>query len=404
MCYIAIVNNADNYEITIDSLDPFTSASNVVDITSYITSAGDHTISVKAISDDPLFIASAATKITYVYKIQLGKPSATLDTSDGYKVRFAQIPFATKYKYSVNGGDDVTFTDIIEGQPVEIDITESVTAAGAYYVKVVAYGDNQEAYIPSETTMISFVRTLQLATPSNGESAIETVKDGTTLKVEWTAVTNADRYEVYAGGNLVLITRGTDYTWTLGDLNDNTVITVIAKGVNNGYYLDSAAAATTYEFETLGAPTLSYTLSSGNINLSWTTVENATGYDLYLAGVKVGDTLTVTSYSASYTIANSGVYSVRAVAEYYREGVSNTVTVAEPELADPVASFNEGVISWAVVPNATGYVIKLDGTEVETITAVEYTVPVGAYGTYTIEAIRDGYNSGVSDPVIVAVP
>jgi len=408
--YIAEVYGADNYIVTIDSTELAPSPNNEVDITSYISEPGKHTVKVKAVSDNELLLDSPETTAEYNYNIKLATPVIQVNEAGGvYTLSFNQVPFATKYAYTINSGNPVNFTDILEGQTVSIDITEKITAAGVYVVKVTAYGENDEAYEPSEVAVTSIVKNIKLTSVSLSEEAIAVTRDGTNLLLDWDAVEYGEFYSVYVNDTLIAKTKNTQYGWTLGDLADNTQVKVIADG--HGYYIASNASTATYNFETLEAPDLGDGpfVINGNVVLTWSAVPNAQSYIVYLDGQQVGDPITATSYTTTHVPAATGVYTVKAVAEYFREAVSDAVTVNAPALSAPVIDYTilEGTvtISFNAVPNATQYVLFMvsnpNDIEVDDTTETSFSFAYTDNAEYYVVAISQGYQAGTSNTISV---
>jgi hypothetical protein len=407
ICYVAAVNGADKYVLIIDDVELAPSATNEIDITSHINRPGGHTIKVKAVSDSELLLDSAFTSINYVYNIKLSTPDISIDTSEGYVIIFDSVPFATKYVYTING-EAADFTGFEAGESVEIDITDKLSDAGVYVIKVKAYGENEEAYKPSETAVKSVIINKSLDAVTKDGGAITIVRDGTDLTIDWDAADNAIYYMVYAGDDLLATTKNTSYAFTLGMYGDNTEFKVITKA--HGYYLDSVPASVTYEYDTLEAPVINAAVSNGNISISWNAVENAEAYQVYLNDVKVGDPVTELSYTAAHTVAAAGEYTVQAIAEYFRPGISAAKTI-NGQLSQPSASFtvSEGVVTISVtqVENAAVYELYKVGETDELIDSgseLTFTFDYTGEGEYYVIASAAGYiDSEKSDTMHISV-
>ncbi|MCD8372920.1 MAG: hypothetical protein LUD27_06445 [Clostridia bacterium] len=68
-------------------------------------------------------------------------------------------------------------------------------------------------------------------------------------------------------------------------------------------------------------------------------------------------------------------------------------SVEQQQLATPVVSISENVVSWSEVENADGYAIYIDGTLATTVTDVSYTITITAIGSYsiTVQAVSSTY-------------
>lgn len=406
ICRVSEVNNAEGYILVIDGTELPVSSSNTIDITAHISQPGTHTIKAKAVSSDKQFMDSPFTSVDYIYNIKLATPSIALDMQDGCKIKFGQVDFATNYIYIINNGDPVKFTDFQEGQEVVIDITDKVLGAGAYTVKIVAKGANDEAFEPSETASISFVRNIKLDKATKDGLDIRIIREGGNLTLSWDKVKNADYYSIYIDNVLRVTTRKTEYIWTLGSIEDAAVIKVIANG--HGYYLDSNPATFTYSYETLEAPVLSGGAEGGSITLTWNAVTDATAYIVYLDGVIVRQADAALNYTAEYTPENSGNYTVKAVAEYFKDSVSNKVKINSPALNAPQISFTiEGTtvtITFKNVPHAATYELyKVGETDIKIDTTAEtsFTFEYTEAASYYVKATSVGYVSTDSNTILV---
>ena len=413
MCYVAKVNNADSYVLTIDSNEPITSASNIINITAFITEPGNHNISVKATSNNPQIAESASNSTVYTYNIKLNTPSITLDQLNGYKIVFDQVSFATSYKYSINNGDVVNFTEFSGTDQVVIDITDKITSAGVYVIKVNAYSTNESAFKLSETATLSYINKITLGAIAKDANPIAVVKDGSNLTLSWDAVPYARYYSIYINDVLTVKTINPSYTWTLGDLADNTTIKVEADAYS--YYVKSATASALYQYEQLGTPDLGagpYIIGD-NIVINWDAVPNATAYQVYRNNVAVGTPISESIYTVGYDFTTYGEYTVVASAEFYKSATSSAVTIAIPAIDAPVISYNiidtNVVISWAPVGNVASYrlINAADSSEIATSTSSPFTFAYTEGGSYYVEATGTAITGNQvvnSNTVIVPAP
>lgn len=148
--------------------------------------------------------------------------------------------------------------------------------------------------------------------------------------ISWNAVTNADGYEVYLGSNKVATQTQTSYTimqTTVGSY----VYTVYATSTDTEKFTKSSASnAVTYTVEKtvtqLAAPVIALTENK----ISWSAVDGADGYDVYLNG-----NLVISTAGTLYTIPDGlevGKYEYTVYAtstdtdNYTKSNVSNKVT------------------------------------------------------------------------------
>jgi hypothetical protein len=131
--------------------------------------------------------------------------------------------------------------------------------------------------------------------------------------------------------------------------------------------------------------------TSSQIAIQWAAITNATSYDVYQNGVKIGNTAnlnyTITGLTAStqYTFT---VKSIPTASGYTASAFSNNLTSSTaaaptlPKLATPVLSFgtstvNSNIINWGQIGNATSYTLQYNNGSTWT------TIYTGALLTFT---------------------
>lgn len=208
--------------------------------------------------------------------------------------------------------------------------------------------------------------------------------------ISWSAVDNADSYEVYENGSKVKSQAETTYTIT--QTAPGTYSYTVKATSNNSQYLksnSSNAVEYTVSAGKLSAPQITLT---GNV-LSWTAVDHADLYEVY-----EGETIVIrqanTSYTITKSVAGSYSYKVKALSiNGYTESEFSNVetytyqpqTVEATQLDTPSISINPqtGVITWTAVPNATGYVVYENTYVVASVTGTSYTITQTKMGTYS---------------------
>lgn len=252
---------------------------------------------------------------------ELTAPTITLD---GDAVKWEAVENATKYIVTING------------QQHETDETSyklTMTEPGNYVITVSAVNDDETKTSNEVTHKV----TGTLAAPVialNGN------------KIAWEAVSGATSYEVYLNGTLKTTVTAASYSMPL-DLDEGSyAVTVKAKG--NEFYADSAASnSVTFVVEPaapLTEPLGKATIAIEGRTVTWTAVEHATAYEVYVNGVKLA---TVTATEFVFTGRTEGAHSitVKAIApgsSLYTEGeASNAVeyTVAALDMSKPVVAY-----------------------------------------------------------------
>ena len=130
--------------------------------------------------------------------------------------------------------------------------------------------------------------------------------------------------------------------------------------------------------------------------ISWNAVPNADGYEVY-EGAEMVSAQTQTTYTISKTEAGEYTYSVKATCKdnnYKTSAFSNEVvyevTENHAQLAAPVISLAENVISWNAVPHANIYVIYENDAEVGRQLTTSYTINRVEEGEYTYSVVAAG--------------
>lgn len=315
------VNNADLYVFTIKSgdeiINSISSASNVCDITEFISQPKTYTISVKASSTTPrINIPSAERSIEFNYSIKLQSPALSISQVDNKKMlTFPKVNFATHYRVIINGEE--FSVEAPDSDTVNVDITTYVRNAGSYNIKVVASNPGNASFLDSDTVMTAYVTIEQLETP---QLVLE--RDANKLNVSWQSVPNAKTY-VLEVGDKKIVTTATSMSFDLASIADNTIFSLQAQAI--GYYQSSAVAAQTYEYpqlEIASQPTYTY----DGINLS-VTMEKVTGAESYT--LIINNEEVATSANAIFNVtANVGdTFKLVARAAYSREVSSQTFAV-----------------------------------------------------------------------------
>ncbi|MDD4316051.1 MAG: hypothetical protein PHC84_02695 [Clostridia bacterium] len=322
-CVAAKVNGADIYVFTIKDGDrliaAIPSATNVCDISAHITQPKTYTISVKASSSNPrINLPSEELVINYNYSIKLESPVLSVAPGEGGKIMlsFPKVNFATVYKISING--EQLSVDAPDIAAVSVDITNYVSAAGTYTIKVTASYPGNASFIESDTVMISYVTVITLDAP---EITIERVGDK--LNVGWQAVPNAKNYVISSGAGYT-VTSATGISLNIADIADNTTFSLYAQGI--GYYNNSATATKVYQFTQLVLVSQpEYTLIGDVLSVSMPEVAGAESYTLIINGEEAE---TSANPEFSVTASAGDTFSIVAAAAYCRPVSSNTITIA----------------------------------------------------------------------------
>lgn len=226
-----------------------------------------------------------------------------------------------------------------------------------------------------------------LAVPGDVTGAASGSVTDTTATITWNAVDGAKAYNVYVNGVLAGTVSSTSFD--LSGLTALTGYTIEIEAVNDA----GAGNKTSVEFTTLDTPIVApgavEGLTSSNISdtgadLTWTAVNGATSYNVYVNGVLVGTTSN-TSYSLSGLTAETGyTIEVEAVNEAGAgaKGSTSITTLAAPTtqtLPGDVTGVQASnvtdttaTISWTAATDANTYNIYVNGVLVGTTSLTTY--------------------------------
>ena len=228
--------------------------------------------------------------------------------------------------------------------------------------------------------------------------------------VSWEAVKDAAGYEVKVGINKYKVTE-TTYTIEITEPGSYEVSVsaysqkdVLGKRSNKIIYVVEQP-----EIIKLDAPVA---IKESNV-VKWTTVANATGYELYLNG-ELLKVLLDTEHTFDKSEPGTYKYSVKAIStnpNYSTSEMSNEVefVIAEEvemvKLATPVVTLSGTTISWAEIEHADRYFVYVNGELVDIVTDPTFTYEEALYGDYslTVSAVSNDNSryltSDTSDPV-----
>ena len=359
--------------------------------------AGNYNFTVIATSTAPNYLNSSSAPVTYIVTA-LAAPVATIN---GNTLNWNTVDNADSYKVYKDG------ELIAETEETHLILTGDV--AGNYVFTVVATSQNPTVADSAPSAPATLV-IAQLETPV---IAFEGLYE---QFVRWLDIEYADDYEVYENGVLL---EGDDLL--AGLPWENKVEHPITRSYKNGDFgdftyqiralsddlayapseLSNSITFTVFENpKPLGTPVLTLT---GNI-LSWTAVDKASGYQVFMNGrLWISPGVKTTSYS----VKDDATYTVKAIAHSgdprnYADGeLSNEVTyIAAKTLVSPTLTIEGNVLSWNKISNADGYNLYENGTLLTSLTENTYTVVKTEPGEYkyTVTATSSDENYLMSSP------
>ncbi|KEO84168.1 OmpL47-type beta-barrel domain-containing protein, partial [Tumebacillus flagellatus] len=334
---------------------------------------------------------------TLTYKVQ---------NANDIVLNWAASQYATSYNiYQVAADGSTTLVTSVSGKTT---YTFAQQPAGSYTYAVSAVNTLYGESPISVTTKVDLGETTQLP-PGNFAYKVQ---NGNDIVLTWSASQYATGYNVYQviNGQKVLqkTVTTTSVTFTNQPAGDYAYV-VTSYGDRFGESADSSQVSFTLVLPVMTAPAnFKATLSNINdVNLSWTTVPNASGYKIYQVAngqntlIKTVTGATTTSTSFTNQPAGDITYEIHSYSDRFGEstdGSTVTVTVTTPTMTAPqefaynITNGNDLNLSWASVPNATSYKIyqvigdqKVLKTTTSSLTVTYSNMPAGDY-TYEIHS------------------
>ncbi|MCL2860897.1 MAG: M64 family metallo-endopeptidase [Firmicutes bacterium] len=217
----------------------------------------------------------------------------------------------------------------------------------------------------------------------------------------WNASSYMGGYHIYSGGTR----RTTDFVQgTSFDLT--TLSTPLAAGLNNIQVRATSAISIVAdsplsEISSVTVLAMPINLSVNGMQVSWNAVTNATGYHVYTNGIRrTANPITATSVNFNSAAFLHGlsqgtntvqIRAVRNAAGFAGSGLSASVNVNSPNLSSPVITGIRGWrVTWAPVPNATGYHVYSRGVR---RTTTPITTRYFTFSNQPVTQIFVGYNA-----------
>ncbi|KMY42847.1 hypothetical protein AC622_00055 [Bacillus sp. FJAT-27916] len=313
---------------------------------------------------------------------------ATIDLS------WSAIEGATNYEIYQASGPNAEYTLIDTVSSISYTL-QNVTPGPVKYYKIRGVQETNEMYLYSQYSQIVSAAT-SLTAPLNLETA-KTTYNSVTLS--WSQVIGAKGYEIYAA-------ESANGTFKRVKITSDTTFTHTNLATNKSYFYKIKAYSqdiTTYygPFSNTISAKLSFTApvnlkvtnkTYNSVSLSWSKVQDAKGYEIWMASAKDGKyTKVISTTSTSYTHKNLATnktyyHKIRAytgnptVYTSYSGAVSSKLSLASPQnFKVAKKTYNSVSLSWSKVQDAKGYEIWMasskDGkyTKVTSTTSTSYT-------------------------------
>ena len=295
----------------------------------------------------------------------------------------------------------------------------SFTTAVATYGRMYSY---KVRAVDSENNVYSEFSNIVSATnsmlPPSTFNPVKVNSDGS-FNLSWTAVSGADKYEIYLLGsngkyNLMKTTTATSFTTAVATYGREYAYKVRAIDSKNNVYSEFSNVITGVNKKKMSTPTLKSIIvnDNGTFTLSWNAVTGADKYEIYIYNNNTGiyqlnGTVAKTSATTAYAPYNVKYsYKIRALdseSKVYSDfsnvvSATNKVKLSAPTMKDVVVNSNGSFkLSWNSVAGADKYeiyILNTSGTAynlMKTTTSASFTTAVATVGrkySYKVKAIN----------------
>ena len=262
---------------------------------------------------------------------------------------------------------------------------------------------------PSEPTVVTFTSQEKLATPTNLRASYAV--NSTT--VTWNAVSGATSYQVSRNGTPVATVSTNRYQDNSAGAGQGYTYTIVAKA--SGRWDSEGASITTNNQQQLANVTnLSVSQSVSSATLTWTAAPNATSYDVYRDGVKLGTVSGISFTDATTTPGSTYRYTVYSKASGYYTSTGVSVTagikpqVETPTLIEASQTQTSTVLNWSVRDYGTAvtYTLRRYGAVIYQGSGKTYSdtgLITGQTYIYTVVASIPGSGYYDSEPAVLYV-
>ena len=226
------------------------------------------------------------------------------------------------------------------------------------------------------------------AAPSNLEASVSAAS----VSLSWDAVSAADSYKVYRDG--ALLSSVSTESFSQSNLDDGTYLYEVASVNEYGESADRASISVSVSASAPEAPTdLRASLSGSSVVLSWSTVSNASGYEVYRDGNLLAS-IDTHSFSQNNLADGTYLYEVTSINDYGvsadKASISVNISVDQSPPAAPsdlTASVSASSVNlnWSAVDEASSYRVYRDDSLLVTVSSNSFSESELADGLYTYE-------------------
>ncbi len=412
------VSNADKYKIYIKQTDGSYKLMKTTSATSFTTAVAaigrTYSYKIKAVNSK-YNISSAFSNIESAkYDNKLSSPNMSpvvINSDCSFKLSWSAVSGANKYEIYLLGSNG-------KYNLMKTTTATSFTTAVATYGRMYSY---KVKAVDSENNVYSEFSNIVSATnsmlPPSTFNPVKVNSDGS-FNLSWTAVSGADKYEIYLLGSngkysLMKTTTATSFTTAVATYGREYAYKVRAIDSKNNVYSEFSNVITGVNKKKMSTPTLKSIIvnDNGTFTLSWNAVTGADKYEIYIYNNNTGiyqlnGTVAKTSATTAYAPYNVKYsYKIRALdseSKVYSDfsnvvSATNKVKLSAPTMKDVVVNSNGSFkLSWNSVAGADKYELYIrqaDGSYklMKTTTATSFTTAFATYGkqySYKAKAIN----------------
>lgn len=438
-----IYNSADGTTATYQEVT-YDLGNDVLSFTITNLKTGSYTVKVMTLSGSKYYTDSSYSSPKYYYETEVyAAPELKIEDREGTDyLTWNAIPHANRYEVYINGN---------RSAETNTEINLSSTAYYKYYIvgeniiTVSAYSSyvTESSVFPSgEVSTIKYtVQAKKLATPVLSYNA-------DTKQLSWEVIPNATKYIIYRNGDsYYTISSATTVMYTLNDSSWDAgtyEFSIVAINTNNAEIYPNSDSSNTIQYKVepsqLETPVTSITISSNYRRISWSKITNATGYNIYVNGVKVGSSTSTLNFYYNLTDANLKAlsdteganlaelsvtveaYNTTYPNKYLTSDRSTPISLTPVKFGAPVLTLDENgsKLTWAKVTvsdyntdiYSSRYYIYVNGTQITTVsgtsskatldwtwvdaTITAYEVVANAEGKYVVTVTAAHSTAGIT--------
>lgn len=321
-------------------------------------------------------------------------------TEGTVSIAFTAVTGATAYK--IYDGNNRLLSTIASSPYTESGITDGAS----YTRKIAAYSDS---YAESEPTVVNFTSQEKLATPTNLRASY--AANATTIT--WNAVSGATSYAITRNGISIGTVSSPKYTDYAAGAGVSATYSITAKA-SGRWDSDPASITTGNKPQLPNVTNIRYTQAVGSVTLTWTAAANATSYDVYRDGTKVGSTGSTSFTNTGTSSGTTYRYTVYSKASGYYDSTGASITVNTqpqidtPDLIEASQTPTSVVLNWTLrnYGATVTFTLKRDGVTIYQGSGKTYSdtgLTTGQTYVYSLVASIPGSGYYDSNPAVLYV-